>query len=359
MKKIITVIIITAFMFSLPVAAREAAEYTIPDVGAYVLIEAVTGEILYAHNENEQLPVSSLGKIELLLRVTEKLQAGNISLDDIVPAPDTVMRAKSPVIWLDPGETMTVEDLMKSVIMASSNDAAMALAEYIGLEYTDDPHSSAYELALLTAELFSHADKDDFPLAEYYTKRLCAVRPGTERETQLVNTNAMVQWYQGIIGGKAGHSAAAGFCTANCAERGDMKLVAVVLGAGDKDERFSLAEHLLDSGFKNFEYVTPDVDTSEFSPVKVLRGVEKLVEAAPDCSMTFIAPRGEGGRAKFEFVLPESIAAPVEAGQVLGTVTIRLGERVVARCDIVALHAVEELTFWKSLSIITEKFFRV
>jgi len=357
MKKLIALIIIAALV--LPV---HAAEYIIPDVKAYVLIEAETGEILYSHNENERFPVSSLAKITLLLRISEQLRAGKISLTDAVPAPASVMSAKAPVIWLDPGEVMPLRELAKAVIISSSNDAALALAEYVGLDFDEEIHSSAYEVALKTAELFKYFEQD--PLAEFYTTRLSAVRAGTERETQLVNTNKIAQWYEGILGGKAGtahrtaQSALSGFYAANCAKRGDMRLVAVVLGASSDDDRVNLTEHLLDSGFAGFEYVTPEVDTAEFSPVKVLRGVRNDVLAAPECSMTFIAPRGTGSGAKVEFSLPESVTAPVEAGQALGRMVIRLGEKVVAECDVIALHAVEELTFKKSVEIMTESFFR-
>lgn len=357
MKKI-TVLFMTAALALGTVTARAAEqEYKIPDVKAYVLIEAETGEILYSHNESEQLPVSSLAKLKLLHTVSQELRFGNINLTDEVPAPASVMNTKAPTIWLDPGEVMPLGELAKAVIMSSSNDAAVTLAEYLGVGFDAEAAASAYEVALIAAELFKYFEHD--PLAGFYSMRLSEVRAGTERETQLVNTNRMAQWYEGIMGGKTGHGTASGFCIANCAKRGDMRLIAVVLGARDADERDSLCEFLLDSGFGGFEYVTPEVDVSEFSPVKVTRGVEKLVKAAPECPMTFIAAKGEGGSAELTFTLPESVSAPVTAGQVLGRMVIKLGDRVVAECDIIALHDVEELTFWKSLRIMSERFFRI
>jgi len=370
MKKIFTFIISIAFAFSLAVNVY----------AAHVLIEAETGEILLADSESDKLPISSLAKIMTLLILAEELEAGNVRLSDLVPAPAEVMGLKAPVIWLNPGEAMPLGELVKAVIINSANDATLAIAVYIANsaeEFTArmnkraielgmvDTHfadpggfnentiSTARDVALMTAELFRKHEV----LGEHFTTRLSAVRENTEREAQLVNTNKLAMSYEGILGGKAGQSALAGFCVANCAVRGELRLVAVVLGSKDEDERFALCESLLDNGFANFEFVTPEPDPAEFSPVEVLRGVEKQVVAAPAIPVRFIAPRGEGSRAKFEFNMVENVTAPVEEGLVLGSLTVRLGEKIVFETTIIAVHAVEELTFKKSLEILLKRFF--
>jgi len=370
MKKIFTFTIIVLFVFLLSVCAS----------AAHVLIEAETGEVLLADNETEQLPISSLAKIMTLLILAEEIEAGKISLSDSVPAPAEVMALKAPVIWLNPGEVMSAGELAKAVIINSANDATLALAVYISnnaeeftarmnsraaeLGMTDtffaDPGgfdektiSTARDVALMTAELF----KKHEIFGEHFTTRLSAVRENTEREAQLVNTNKLAMRYDGILGGKAGQSSHAGFCVTNSAQRGELRLVSVILSSKDEDERFALCEKLLDSGFADFEFAAPGPDIAEFSPIEVLRGVEKVVPATPAVPVRFIAPRGEGSRAKFEFSMAESVTAPVEKGQVLGNLTVRLGEKVVFECDIIAVHAVEELTFKKSLEILLERFF--
>jgi D-alanyl-D-alanine carboxypeptidase (penicillin-binding protein 5/6) len=274
---------------------------------------------------------------------------------------------------------MTLRDLAKAVVMASANDATIALAEYVsgsseeftkrmnaraaelGMNdtffadcggFTAETVSTARDVAIMTAALFKH---DVF--GKYFKTRLDAVREGTEREAQLVNTNKMAHWYEGILGGKAGHSKDAGLCLSNCAQRGNMRLVAVVLGAKDEDDRVNLSEFLLDAGFRDFEFFVPDLNEADFTPVKVLRGVSRIVEAAPHTPVRFTAPRGTGSNARFEYVLPESLTAPVEKGQVIGTLTVRLNDKIVAESEIAALYAVDELTFRKSLEILNRKFF--
>jgi D-alanyl-D-alanine carboxypeptidase (penicillin-binding protein 5/6) len=383
MKKLLYIITAVVFMNTFNMNAFANETPSIPHAKAYVLIEAETGEILLSNNENERLPVSSLAKIMLLLIVAEELEAGNITLLDSVPVPAGVMDLKAPVIWLEPGDVMPLGDMVKAVIMSSSNDAAYALAEYIdGTEkftarmnsraaelgmkdtffadcggFNDETYSTAYDIALMTAAFFDVPRNDIFSV--FFTTRLSAVREGTEREAQLVNTNRMARWYEGILGGKAGQSVTAGWCLVNCAKRGDMRLVAVVLGARSEDDRDTLCEYLLDTGFSDFDYEEPEIDLSEFSPLPVLRGVEKLVEVAPAETVRFIARRGEVENARFEFELLENITAPVEEGQVLGTYTVRLGDKVVFESPIIALHAVEELDFKKSLELLTESFFKL
>jgi D-alanyl-D-alanine carboxypeptidase (penicillin-binding protein 5/6) len=372
-------IIIFAVLFAL-VTPAFAAEADV-NAKAYVLIEAETAEILLAHNENEQFAISSLAKIMTLLIVAEELAAGNITLADSVPAPAGVMGLKAPVIWLNPGEVMPLGELVKAVVISSANDAALALAEYIagsaedftvymneraGCEtlgmtntffadpggFDENTVSTARDVAVMTAALFN--DNTHSAFGNYFGIRLSEVRGGTERETQLVNTNRMAQWYGGILGGKAGQSRLAGFCIANCAERDSMRLVAVVLGSDNEDERDALCEQLLDSGFDDFKYYEPAV---AMPPVSITRGVEKIMATEAAIPVRFISDRNEVGEAVFEAALPESVQAPVEAGQVVGTFTVRLGGRIVFECDIIAADSVEELTFKKSLEFMTKGFF--
>lgn len=375
MKNLI-LIIIAALLFNLNTSA---AEFKIPDVKAYILTEAETGQILYAYNEDERLPVSSLAKIMTLLLIAQELEAGNIALTDDVPASLNAHNAKGSVIWLNPGEVMKLGELVKAVVIASSNDATIALAEYIsgsaekftekmnrraaelGLKgsyfadvggFDEKSVSTAHDIAVITAELFRH---DVFN--EHFTTRLSAVREYTEREAQLLNTNKLAYSYEGILGGKAGQSQKAGFCLANCAVRNNMKLIAVVIGAKTEEDRVDLSRHLLNSGFHDFEFVTPEPETEKFSPVKVERGVAKTVETGLFDPVRFVAVKGGGKNARFIYTMPESVTAPVEEGQIIGRLSVEMDGRRVAESDIVALYAVQELTFMKSLEIILEKIF--
>jgi D-alanyl-D-alanine carboxypeptidase (penicillin-binding protein 5/6) len=224
--------------------------------------------------------------------------------------------------------------------------------------YNEDSLSSARDAAVMTAALFELGFEHG-ALTKSFTTRLSAVREGTERETQLVNTNGLAHWFEGVLGGKAAHSAASGFCLTNAAERGNMRLTAVVLGAGNEDDRVNLSELLLESGFKDFEFVTPDIDPALLTPVRVERGVERFVGVKPANPIRFIAAKGSGSGAKFDVTLPQTLPAPVGAGQVVGKLTVRLGEKTVAEYDLIAVAAVQELSFTKSVEIMLRRFFRL
>ncbi|MCL2107948.1 MAG: D-alanyl-D-alanine carboxypeptidase [Oscillospiraceae bacterium] len=387
MKKIFTVAVtLTALIITglTPAYANNSDDYKLPDAAAFILMEAETGQILRSHNENQQLPMSSLAKIMTLLLIGEELQSGRISLTDDVPASMNAHKATGSVIWLNAGEVMKLDELLKSVVISSSNDATIALAEYVSgsteaftermnqraaelnLQETffadcggfdERSLSTASDIALMTAELFKLSGFGEI-FGQHFTTRLSAVRAGTERETQLLNTNKLAHSYQGSIGGKAGQSAAAGFCIAHCAIRDGMKLIAVVLGAVGEDERVEIGKHVLSDGFRDFEFVTPTPDSENFSPVKVERGVTKTLDTAIAAPLSFVAPKGSGKNAKYIYTVPDSLAAPIPKGGSIGKVAVELDGVVVAEYDIVALYEVEELTFAKALEIMLEKFFR-
>ena len=379
MKKIINLIAAAGLITALSVQSA-ADEYKLPKADGYVLIEAETGEILYSHNGNTPLPISSLAKIMSLLIIAEEIEAGKVSFSDNVPVSAAASSAKGAVIWLEAGEIMTVEELVKAVVISSANDAAIALSEYIagsGEEFTglmnsravrlgmndtffadcggfdERSYSTARDTAVMTAELFKHN-----VFREYFTSRLSSVRAGTEREAQLLNTNKLAHRYRGLLGGKAGQSAASGFCLANCAERNGFRLICVVLGAKTEDDRVDLCEHLMDSGFIDFEFVEPELITADYSPVKVEFGVGRIVETIPDKPVKFVAKKGEGGTAKYVYTLPESVPAPVSKGQTLGGLSVILNGKIVREYGINALYDVEELTFKKSFIIMARSFFR-
>ncbi|MCL2077858.1 MAG: D-alanyl-D-alanine carboxypeptidase [Oscillospiraceae bacterium] len=380
MKKIIAVITAVALMLNFNILVS-AEEYTIPETNAYVLLEAETGTVLYSNNENERFPISSLAKIMTLLIIAEELETGRVTPSDEIPVSANASGVKGSIIWLMPGEIMPLGELVKAVVISSANDATIALAEYVagsaeeftalmnkraselGMNDTffadcggfdENSYSSAFDVSVMTAELFKY---DVY--GKFFTTRLSAVREGTELEAQLLNTNKLAHWYKGLLGGKAGQSQNAGFCLTNCARRDNMKLIAVVLGAKTEEDRVDLSEYLLDVGFKNFELISPNPDSEKFSPVKVLRGIKRTAQAAPDKSVNFVVLRGEGQNTEYEYTMPESVSAPVEKGQTLGKFSVRLGDNIISETSIIALETVEELTFKKSFEIMVRSFLRL
>lgn len=332
---------------------------------AAVLMEAETGQVLYSVNAQARLPMASITKVMSLLVLADMIDAGELQLTDAVKASSYASSAEGSVIWLEAGEEMTAAELLEAVIVSSANDACIALAEHaagseaafvklmnkraremklkntkftgcVGFD-AEGHYSSAEDIAIMTAELMTK---------EYYRGWLLTwldyLRGG---ETQLLNTNKLVRYYDGILGGKTGTTDGAGCCLAACAQRGDMRLVAVVLGCGEDPERFDKAEELLDYGFSGFERFTPETDSRELLPIAVERGetaeVRPMVKSLGDC----IIKKGCSGRVKYEYTFVEKLEAPVEKGQFVGEFLVTLDGSEVFRSDIVAREDIRRMSF--------------
>ncbi|MCI8816879.1 MAG: D-alanyl-D-alanine carboxypeptidase [Angelakisella sp.] len=340
-------------------------------VKSAVLMDQGSGTILYAENEDVQLPPASITKVMSLLLVMEAIDSGKISLTDKVVCSDTAAAYGGSQIWLKPGEEMTVDDLLKAAAISSANDATVCLAEYVagseeafiglmnqraaelGMANTtfrcaaglDQPGhlSTAKDVAIMSRALLGH------PLIlNYSTVWMDSLRGG---ETQLVNTNRMIRFYQGATGLKTGTTSGAGSCLAASASRDGLGLIAVVMGADTSDHRFAAARSLLDWGFANFMQakLTPPED---ILPVPVTGGVERQVEVICQPPEGILIEKGKLEAITQDVILPESVAAPVAAGQELGSIAVCVeGERV-SEYPILAAEPVERMSFGKALSIL-------
>ena len=340
-------------------------------VKSAVLMDQGSGTILYAENEDVQLPPASITKVMSLLLVMEAIDSGKISLTDKVVCSDTAAAYGGSQIWLKPGEEMTVDDLLKAAAISSANDATVCLAEYVagseeafiglmnqraaelGMANTtfrcaaglDQPGhlSTAKDVAIMSRALLGH------PLIlNYSTVWMDSLRGG---ETQLVNTNRMIRFYQGATGLKTGTTSGAGSCLAASASRDGLGLIAVVMGADTSDHRFAAARSLLDWGFANFMQakLTPPED---ILPVPVTGGVERQVEVICQPPEGILIEKGKLEAITQDVILPESVAAPVAAGQELGSIAVCVeGERV-SEYPILAAEPVERRSFGKALSIL-------
>lgn len=351
--------------------AESAAESAQGDSAprAALLMEAETGQVLYSVNAAEKLPMASITKVMSLLVLADFIDDGMLKLEDRVAASSYASSAEGSVIWLEPGEEMTAAELLEAVIVSSANDACIALAEHTagseaqfvklmnrraksmglrGTKFTgcvgfdaEGHYSTAEDIAVMTAELVQK---------EYYRGWLLTwldyLRGGG---TQLLNTNKLVRTYDGILGGKTGTTDGAGCCLTVCAERGGMRLVAVVLGCGEDPARFDRAEELLDYGFTGFEKYTPTVDSRELKPVPVTRGespeVRPMVSALGECVIKKVRSSG----VKYSYTFVEGVEAPVEKGQFLGEFLVTLDGTEVFRSDIVAAAEVPRMTFGRYL----------
>ena len=351
-----------------------AEEMKLPAKGA-VLMDAATGTVLYEQNAHEKLHPASVTKVMTMLLVMEALDQGKITLTDTVTASQTAAAKGGSQIYLKVGEQMTVETLLKSVAVASANDAACALAEHLagseaafvqkmnqrakelkmedthfvnctGLDDGEDAKNhltSAYDIALMSRQLLYYHPS----VKNYTTIWMDTVRDGT---FGLSNTNKLVRFYSGCTGLKTGYTSQAGVCLSASAMREDMELIAVVLGCSTSQERFSACKSMLDYGFANYALIQPDVDA--YPEVHITLGVKKQVKVTTTDRCSLLIDKGQKNEVRCTLEVMEKVTAPVSKGQRLGTMTVRCGEQILAQLPLVAEETVPRLSFgqiWKNL----------
>ena len=374
MKRLFLVCLaVLLIMGSLSLTAA-ADEMKLPAKGA-VLMDAATGTVLYEQNAHEKLHPASVTKVMTMLLVMEALDQGKITLTDTVTASESAAAKGGSQIYLKVGEQMTVETLLKSVAVASANDAACALAEHLagseaafvqkmnqrakelkmedthfvnctGLDDGEDAKNhltSAYDIALMSRQLLYYHPS----VKNYTTIWMDTVRDGT---FGLSNTNKLVRFYSGCTGLKTGYTSQAGFCLSASAMREDMELIAVVLGCSTSQERFSACKSMLDYGFANFALIQPDVDA--YPEVHITLGVKKQVKVTTADRCSLLIDKGQKNEVRCTLEVMEKVTAPVSKGQRLGTMTVRCGEQILAQLPLVAEETVPRLSFgqiWKNL----------
>ena len=347
------------------VQAAGVQDFDVPCAAA-VLIDEDSGTVLYEKNADERRPVASITKVMTMLLTFEALQAGKIALGDIVPVSEHAYHMGGSQIWLEPGEQLTLQEMLKAICISSANDAAVAVAEFVagsepafvdamnaraaalGMTAThfanacgldEEGHlSSARDVAVMSREMLLHHPE----VREYCTVWMDTLRGG---RTQLVNTNKLLKSYPGITGLKTGTTGKAGVCITASAERDGLRLIAVVLGASSGKERFEAAKTLLDYGFAHYdsaEVTLPD-DAPEELPVK--RGTAEtttLDYAAPE---RLLVPKGEGRDLQTKILLPDTLQAPVRQGSPVGSWQLLRGETVLQELPICAAQDVQALSF--------------
>ena len=352
-------------------ARAEGLEVTAPSA---VLMEASTGQVLFEKDPHALRSCASITKVMTLCLVFQALDSGQLSLDQTLTASAHAASMGGSDIWLEEGEAMTVDDLIKATVIMSANDAAVVLAEAVagseeafvaqmnekaqqlGMNDTvfkncngldEEGHvTSAYDVALMSRELIRHEKVFDYTLTW-----MDSVRGG---ETQLVNTNKLIRSYPGITGLKTGTTGQAGSCITATAEREGLSLIAVVLGADSTDHRFQDAAALLDYGFAGWKATVPEAPALE--PVPVARGMEPQVEPVLGEMPTLLLKAGEAGEVETA-VAYEELTAPVTRGDVIGQVTCTVDGSVMAQVDITAGEDVAQVTFFGVLSHLVQALF--
>lgn len=334
-------------------AGNSGAELTLSARSA-VLMEASTGQILYAKNEDEKLPPASVTKIMALLLIMEALEDGRISVEDTVTASEHAASMGGTQIYLEVGEQMSVDDLIKAIAIPSANDATIAMAEHLagsepefvrqmnaraeelgminthftcctGLFDDVEHYTTAADIARMTQELLKHEK-----IFSYSTVWMDSLRNGG---FGLANTNKMLRTYAGMTGMKTGYTKLSGHCFSGTATRDGMTLIAVVLRAPSSAERFADTAALLNHGFALYRLVqrSPEVPQT----IRALRAVKREYPISVSGEATILLKKGEEARLKMTVDVPETIEAPCKKGDKVGSVLFTLNGQTVAEFDVI------------------------
>ena len=363
-----SVLFLTAVLLSAALPASHAAEGQAPALAlscaSAVLMEKETGTLLYEQNPHDKLEPASVTKVMTLLLVMEALDSGRLSLEDTVTVSAFAAGMGGSQVYLEEGEQMSAAEMIKCVTVASANDCAVALAEHLagsetafvsqmnqrarelGMEDTvflnctglpaQGHVTSAYDIALMSRELILNHPS----IREYTTIWMDTIRDGA---FGLTNTNRLIRFYQGATGLKTGSTDGALYCMSATAERDGMELIAVVMKAPTTAQRFEDAKTLLDYGFANYALVDVYPD-SPLAPIDVLLGTADQVQPqlARDCRL--LVRRGEESQITTQLELAQDVEAPVEQGQILGSLEIYVGEELRDTIPILSAQQVDRLT---------------
>ena len=374
MKKFLALFLAT-LLLTLSLTATVSADANRKfDSKSVILMEASTGKVLLEDNADSPLPPASVTKIMTLLIVMEAIENGKISFDDKVTVSNNAASMGGSQVYLEPGEEMSVDEMIKCVVVSSANDAAVALAEYVagseelfveqmnkraaelgmnnthfentnGLDDTVSNHvTSARDIAIMSRELIRHPK-----ILEYSSIWMDTIRDGA---FTLTNTNRLIRFYSGANGLKTGSTSKAGFCISATALRDNMQLIAVVMGAPNRDTRNEIAKKLLDYGFAS--YSVASFEPRELEPIRLLGGLTDTVKIGYG-EFSAIVGKGKASAVEKKITIPENLTAPVREGDVVGEVEYLLDGEVIGKADITALESADKISYWGVLLGILKK----
>lgn len=343
-----------------------------------ILMEYQSGDVLFSKDETKHLPVASMVKMMTILISLEELQAGNVAFDTKITTTENASSMGGSQVFLDPYVDYSFEDLLKSVIMASANDASVALAEYfngnekaftnrmnkrakeLGMNDTHyanctglpapEQYSSAKDTAILLKEILKHEEYHKF--STIWMDKL--VHP-SGRETELVNTNRLIRYYQGCDGGKTGSTNEAGCCLGASAKRGDMRLISVVVGAENSKTRFNESAMLFNYGFSNFDsekLVDSDVSVGQ---IKVSKGKQDVVDAYAGETFAAVVKKGDKSGYETSLEMKNSVSAPTHKGDKVGEITVSKNGNIIKKIPVIIKEDIKHLSWFETAHTILEK----
>lgn len=381
LAKSITILLLFFTVFSSTAFAQEGSVNLAKDSSSAILMERDTGTILFEKNSREKLPPASMTKIMTMLLIMESIDHGKITLDERVRTSERAASMGGSQIFLEPGEEMTVEEMLKGIAIASGNDASVAMAEHLagseenfvmmmnekakelGLTDTnfmnsnglpaDNHYTTAYDLAVISKELLKYEH-----ILTYTSLYEDYLREDTDRKFWLVNTNKLVKFYPGVDGLKTGYTREAKYCLTATAKKNDMRVIAVVMGAPTPKDRNRQITEMLDYSFS--QYMTHKLyDRGHIiTEAKVGKGQKPKVNAVTSESVSLLTKKGETiDNINEKIVLDDSLRAPIKKGQEIGTLILEKdGEEVLLEVKLVAEEDITEATWWQLFKRTTAKF---
>lgn len=340
-----------------------------------IIMDANSKQVIYSKDQLKHLPIASMCKIMTLLVCFEEINNGSLSLDDIIVVSENASGMGGSQIFLEANGEYKVCDLLKGIIVASANDACVALAERLygnesrfvdkmnekclqlkmkdthfvnctGLPQVDQ-YSCANDVAIMFAELIKY---DDY--FEYSRIWMDEIKHPNDRVTQISNTNKLVRYYEGCEGGKTGYTKEAGHCLTACAKRDGLRLISVVIGAPDSKTRFSEVSNMFNYGFSNYcvKNILPSDKAIEFN-VTIKGGKQKSVSVAPEKDILIFSKKNEKKGVEIDYNINKNLRAPIKKGDIVGTVSIFENSIMIDEVNLISLDNVESLNYFNNLKL--------
>lgn len=374
MKKLI--IITMAILFLLPTPFLSAQEVEndhsfAEEAKSAILIERDTGEILFDDNAHEQLPPASMTKMMTMLIIMEAIDEGKLTLDEQIRVSEYAASMGGSQIFLEAGEEMTVDDLLKAIAIGSANDASVALAETIagsesafvdqmnekvkelGLENTtfenttglpaENHYSTAHDMSVIARALLKHEQ-----ITEYTSIYEDYLRQGTDDEFWLVNTNRLIKFYDGVDGLKTGFTNEAKYCLTATARKNDMRLIAVVMGAPSPKERNSIISQMLDYGFSQYHTEQLYQRGDKVGKLSLPKANKDAVDVLTEDSVSVLLKKGENSESmETEVKMNEDLSLPLAKNSVVGQLVVKLDGQTVSETNLIIAEELEQASLWQ------------
>ena len=366
----LTIILLTTFAVPLAFAEEKTGVELADNVKSAILIERDTGKVLYEKNSNESLPPASMTKIMTMLLIMEALDEGKLSYDEKVRASEYAASMGGSQIFLEAGEEMTVEELLKGIAIGSGNDASVAMAERIagseeafidmmnkkaeelGLKDTkfqnttglpvEEHYSSAHDMAIMSKELLKYED-----ITKYTGKYEAYLREDTDNKFWLVNTNKLVRFYPGVDGLKTGFTREAMYCLTATAEKDGMRVIAVVFGAPTPKDRNAQVTKMLDYAFSQYKTHPMFERNHVMGSAKISKGKDKTLDVVTSEPISLLTKKGENiDDVSQKVTVHKDLKAPIKKGDPVGELVIEKNGEKLIQSPLVAKEDIDKASWW-------------